>query len=321
MSVAQVCWSNAMDSIGIGLIRVVLLLQSFDVFELSLRNKARVGIDIHHISIDFSVHHAAARAMYLTRTIAHRSNTLRRLFSYSMATTMTTMMVSHNPTTAAANSATPFTTKAVEESPSTSWRTLQQMHELYQNGSIDRRMPSSSSTSSSTTPVKASDSSSSPSSSSPPLPRRHFDELSLPSSSRHEALRTMRGRSGVLIGLFTHPRTGQVHVLLTQRSQELRSHAGDVAFPSVDNNTHHTNTHTSTTEHTYIQIQRYLSHMNGFNSHVSVLCLPLHLTLLPSVVVRWIQPILRSSLVPYVRVTKRLASYVQQVMNNQGNSV
>lgn len=37
--------------------------------------------------------------------------------------------------------------------------------------------------------------------------------------------------SAVLIGLFTHPRTRVVHVLLTERSAALRSHAGDVAFP------------------------------------------------------------------------------------------
>lgn len=38
-------------------------------------------------------------------------------------------------------------------------------------------------------------------------------------------------RSGVLVGLFTHPQTRVVHVLLTQRSSDLRSHAGDVALP------------------------------------------------------------------------------------------
>lgn len=38
-------------------------------------------------------------------------------------------------------------------------------------------------------------------------------------------------RSAVLLGLFNHPRTGAIHVLLTERSAQLRSHAGDVALP------------------------------------------------------------------------------------------
>jgi len=37
--------------------------------------------------------------------------------------------------------------------------------------------------------------------------------------------------SAVLVGLFSHPRTGAVHVLLTERPSTMRSHAGDVALP------------------------------------------------------------------------------------------
>lgn len=37
--------------------------------------------------------------------------------------------------------------------------------------------------------------------------------------------------SAVLIGLFTHPVSNSIHVLLTERSAALRSHAGDVALP------------------------------------------------------------------------------------------
>jgi hypothetical protein len=39
--------------------------------------------------------------------------------------------------------------------------------------------------------------------------------------------------SAVLIGLFSHPRDGALHVLLTERPANMRSHAGDVALPSV----------------------------------------------------------------------------------------
>ena len=38
-------------------------------------------------------------------------------------------------------------------------------------------------------------------------------------------------RAAVLIGLFTHPRTGEVHVLLTLRSATLNSHHGEVSLP------------------------------------------------------------------------------------------
>lgn len=45
--------------------------------------------------------------------------------------------------------------------------------------------------------------------------------------------RSTTGRSSVLLGLFEHPVTRELHVLLTLRSAQLRSHAGDVALPSV----------------------------------------------------------------------------------------
>ena len=43
----------------------------------------------------------------------------------------------------------------------------------------------------------------------------------------------------VLIGLFTHPVSRSIHVLLTERSAALRSHAGDVALPSGRHSTQH----------------------------------------------------------------------------------
>ena len=75
--------------------------------------------------------------------------------------------------------------------------------------------------------------SSSSSSSSPPIHQRHLDDTIISSQTRASiASRTPpRGRSSVLVGLFTHPRTGLIHVVLTQRAADLRSHAGDVALP------------------------------------------------------------------------------------------